>query len=115
MKYPEWLRWVSFAASFAILSISLLFPRNYFGMRGNPNAMLIGVYISLVVFPAVLAILLSLAQKWWWLIAPGLWFTFWGVVGRYQKEPLPVPEIYVLAGLVLLIAPVVALAMRRKE
>ena len=113
MKYPRWLRWVSFAASFAILSISLLFPRNYLGE--NPSAMKIGAFISLAVFPAVLAILLSLWQKWWWLIAPGLWFTYLGVVGRYGKVPVPVPAIHVLAGLVLLIAPVVALAMRGRN
>jgi len=112
MKYPEWLRWVSFAAAIAILLGLLLFPKPFLGTKATGRDVML--YVSLGILPAVLAAILSLVRKFWLLLVPGIWFTLFGVFGRYVNPSDASAILHVLSGLVLVFTPILAEVLRRK-
>jgi multisubunit Na+/H+ antiporter MnhG subunit len=110
---PKSARWIGFTAAIFVLALLLLYPREFLG--GQPARRDIYLFLGLVLVPASLAALLCFTRLFWTIALAGIWFLFLSVSIR-SVEPLSAWSFFlVLGALAMLLAPIVAWALRRGD
>jgi len=107
----DWLRWVSFVAGFSILFFFLVNVKELLGSKIERSD--IWFFLLAVILPAIIASLLSLFKKFWWLLPFSVWFGLIGTWGKYYQTAYS--EILIVSALVLFFVPFINMVLSRMK
>lgn len=111
MKKYDWLRWVSFLAGVSILLLFLLNVKGFTGSKIEKFDILF--FLLGGILPAIITSLLSLFQKFWWLLPFSVWFGLLGTLGKHHRQDYS--EVLIVSSLILFFAPFINMALCRKK